>query len=74
MSQRPPLPPFDKDSAVRKVRMAEDAWNSQNPEKIALAYTVDSKWRNRSEIFEGSGNIIDFLTRPIRQLVQSLWK
>ena len=46
---RPPLPPFDHDAAVKKVRLAEDGWNSRNPEKVSAAYTVDSVWRNRSE-------------------------
>lgn len=60
---RPPIPPFSHEDAVKKARMAEDAWNNQNPEKISLAYTQDSKWRNRSEIFEGRPAIVDFLQR-----------
>ena len=50
---RPPFPPFDEQSAVQKVRMAEDAWNTRNPERVSLAYTPDSKWRNRSEFLSG---------------------
>jgi nuclear transport factor 2 (NTF2) superfamily protein len=47
--QRPPLPPFTQETAIQKVRLAEDAWNSRDPEKVSLAYTVDSRWRNRSD-------------------------
>ena len=50
---RPPLPPFTKETAAQKARMAEDAWNSRDPERVSLAYTEDSRWRNRSEFFEG---------------------
>src|SRR5580692_1607529 len=53
MIQRPPLPPFTRETAIQKVRLAEDAWNSRDPEKVALAYTVDSRWRNRSEFVNG---------------------
>ena len=60
---RPPLPPFTYDEAVIKVRKAEDAWNKQNSEGIALAYTIDSIWRNRSEFPKGRAQIIEFLTR-----------
>src|SRR5438132_8663088 len=60
---RPPLPPFTKQTAAQKARMAEDAWNSRDPERVALAYTEDSRWRNRSEFFEGRAAIIAFLTR-----------
>ncbi|MCB1886008.1 MAG: nuclear transport factor 2 family protein [Rhodocyclaceae bacterium] len=58
---RPPLPPFDHDAAVRKVRLAEDAWNSRDPERVALPYTEDSRWRNRDLIFTGRPAVIDFL-------------
>lgn len=54
---RPPLPPFDDASARIKVRLAEDAWNSREPERVSLAYTPDSRWRNRAEIFEGRERI-----------------
>lgn len=75
---RPPIPPFDKDSAVQKVRMAEDAWNTRQPEKVALAYTPDSQWRNRDERFEGRDRIVDFLSRKWARehdyrLIKELW-
>ena len=60
---RPPLPPFDPESAARKARMAEDAWNTRDPARVALAYTPDSRWRNRSEFLQGRDAIIAFLTR-----------
>ena len=53
MSDRPPLPPFTAESAAQKVRLAEDAWNSRDPERVALAYTPDSRWRNRGEFITG---------------------
>ena len=62
-NQRPPLPPFDEKSAQEKVQKAEDAWNTRDPEKVALAYTVNSKWRNRDEFFEGREAIEEFLRR-----------
>jgi hypothetical protein len=62
MSTRPPVPPFTHESAAQKVRLAEDAWNSRAPEKVALAYTIDSRWRNRSEFVTGRQEIIAFLT------------
>lgn len=62
--ERPPLPPFSSaDTAAEKVRIAEDAWNGRNPERIALAYTPDCRWRNRSEFIEGREAIVAFLTR-----------
>jgi nuclear transport factor 2 (NTF2) superfamily protein len=75
---RPPLPPFTAETAAQKVRMAENAWNTRNPEKVALAYTVDSKWRNRSEFFEGREAIVAFLTRKWNKeldyrLIKELW-
>jgi len=60
---RPPVPPFSLETAIRKVRMAEDAWNSRDPERVALAYTEDSRWRNRSEFFQGRRAIVEFLGR-----------
>lgn len=63
MTTRPPLPPFTRESAVQKVRMAEDNWNSRSPEKVALGYSVDSRWRNRSEFVNGRQDIVAFLTR-----------
>ena len=75
---RPPLPPFDQESAIRKVRAAEDGWNGRNPEKVSLAYTPDSRWRNRAEIFEGRAAIVAFLTRKWQReldyrLIKELW-
>jgi len=58
---RPPLPPFTRESAILKVRLAEDGWNSRDPDKVALAYSVDSRWRNRSEFVNGRQEIIAFL-------------
>ena len=60
---RPPFPPFDLESALKKVQAAEDAWNTRDPEKVALAYTPDSVWRNRSEHVVGREQIVEFLTR-----------
>ena len=78
MSQRPLLPPFTYETAVEKVRLAEDAWNTRDPEKVALAYTVDSHWRNRAEFIEGRSDIVAFLTRKwVRELdyrlIKELW-
>ena len=61
--QRPPFPPFTAETAAEKVRLAEDGWNSRNPEKVALAYTVDSHWRNRAEFIRGREAIVAFLAR-----------
>jgi len=60
---RPPLPPFTQETAREKVQLAENAWNTKDPVKVASAYTVDSQWRNRAEIFSGREKIIEFLTR-----------
>ena len=60
---RPPLPPFDAASAAQKVRMAEDAWNTRDPQRVAPAYTPDSVWRNRSEFLSGREAIVEFLVR-----------
>lgn len=78
MAQRPPLPPFTLESAAIKVRAAEDAWNSRDPEKVSLAYTADSRWRNRTEIFAGRRAIVEFLKRKWARereyrLVKELW-
>ncbi len=78
MPARPPVPPFDHESAVRKVRLAEDAWNSRDPERVALAYTPDSQWRNRSEFLQGRAEIIAFLQRKWAReldyrLIKELW-
>lgn len=76
--QRPPLPPFSYDEAVIKVRKAEDAWNQKNPEQVALAYTEDSRWRNRSEFINGRSEIVEFLTRKWQKemdyrLIKEIW-
>jgi uncharacterized protein len=75
---RPPLPPFDREAAVRKVRLAEDAWNGRDAQKVALAYTPDSIWRNRAEFFRGREAIIEFLERKWAReldyrLIKELW-
>lgn len=75
---RPPVPPFTLESARQKVRAAEDGWNSRDPAKVALAYTVDSRWRNRSEFLQGRAAIEAFLTRKWQRehdyrLIKELW-
>src|SRR5659263_519353 len=60
---RPPVPPFTEETAVQKVRMAEDGWNSRDPEKVSLVYTIDSTWRNRAEFINGRKEIVEFLKR-----------
>ena len=75
---RPPFPPFTREAALQKVRMAEDAWNSRNPEKVSMAYTFASQWRNRSEFISGRAEIIAFLTRKWNReldyrLIKELW-
>ena len=75
---RPPLPPFTAETAARKARLAEDAWNSRDPERVALAYTPDSRWRNRSERFVGRAAIVEFLARKWRteleyRLIKEVW-
>ena len=78
MSERPPFPPFTQASATQKVRMAENAWNSRNPEKVSLAYTEDSWWRNRAEFLRGREAIVTFLKRKWAReleyrLIKELW-
>jgi nuclear transport factor 2 (NTF2) superfamily protein len=75
---RHPLPPFTTGTAIEKVRLAQDGWNSRNPAKVALAYTPDSKWRNRAEFPEGRAQIEEFLTRKWDKeldyrLIKELW-
>jgi nuclear transport factor 2 (NTF2) superfamily protein len=75
---RPPLPPFTAETATTKIRLAEDAWNSRDPQRVALAYTVDSHWRNRTEFIDGREQIIAFLTRKWNteldyRLIKELW-
>ena len=74
----PIVPPFTRESAIRKVRGAEDGWNSRDPGRVSLVYTVDSVWRNRSEFFTGREAIVDFLTRKWEKeldyrLIKELW-
>jgi uncharacterized protein len=75
---RPPLPPFTQQSAIEKVRLAEDGWNGRDPAKVALAYTVDTRWRNRAEFLTGREEIQAFLTRKWNReldyrLIKELW-
>ena len=75
---RPPFPPFTQQTAVQKVRAAEDGWNTRDPERIALAYTADSIWRNRAEFLSGRQAIVEFLTRKWHReldyrLIKELW-
>src|SRR5260370_567728 len=74
----PPVPPFTRESAIQKVRLAEDSWNSRDPEKVALAYAIDSRWRNRAEFPHGRQEIIQFLKRRWAKeldyrLIKELW-
>ena len=78
MAPRPPLPPFTRETATQKIRLAEDAWNSRDPEKVAQAYTPDSGWRNRAEFLHGRQEIVAFLTRKWGReldyrLIKELW-
>ena len=75
---RPPFPPFTRETAAQKVRLAEDGWNNRDPEKVALAYTIDSQWRNRAEFPVGREQIIAFLKRKWAseyeyRLIKELW-
>jgi hypothetical protein len=75
---RPPLPPFDAETAAQKVRMAENAWNTRDPARVALAYSADSRWRNRAEFFSGRDAIQAFLVRKWNReleyrLIKELW-
>jgi len=65
MSARPPFPPFNQETAIQKVRLAENGWNTRDPERVALAYTEDSFWRNRSEFLSGRSEIVSFLQRKM---------
>lgn len=78
MEQKPPFPPFSEETAKQKVRMAEDAWNNRDPQKVSLAYTVDSAWRNRNEFLNGREAIVTFLQRKWAKeleyrLIKELW-
>ncbi len=77
-SSRPPLPPFTRETAAQKVRMAEDAWNTRDPERVSLAYSVDSSWRNRAEFLSGREAIVKFLEQKWAKeldyrLIKELW-
>ena len=75
MSARPPLPPFTSETAAQKARQAEDAWNTRDPERVSLAYTEDSRWRNRAEFLSGRAAIVELLTRKwARELEYRLMK
>jgi nuclear transport factor 2 (NTF2) superfamily protein len=75
---RPPLPPFTRETAIQKVRLAEDGWNSRDPERVSLVYTPDSQWRNRAEFPRGRAEIVEFLKRKWAReldyrLIKELW-
>jgi nuclear transport factor 2 (NTF2) superfamily protein len=77
-NSRPPFPPFTRETAIQKVRMAEDAWNTRDPERVSLAYTPDSHWRNRAEFIAGRGEIVQFLQRKWAReldyrLIKEMW-
>lgn len=78
MESRPPFPPFTRETAITKVRMAEDAWNSRDPVRVSLAYTPDTRWRNRAEFPQGREQIVEFLQRKWAReleyrLIKELW-
>ncbi|MFD5723875.1 DUF1348 family protein [Streptomyces sp. NPDC127036] len=78
MTERPPLPPFTRESALEKVRLAEDGWNSRDPHKVSLVYSENSRWRNRDEWVHGRDEIVEFLTRKWSReldyrLIKELW-
>jgi nuclear transport factor 2 (NTF2) superfamily protein len=78
ITPRPPVPPFSRETATQKVRMAEDAWNARDPEKVSLAYTLESRWRNRAEFVNGRAEIVAFLQRKWAKeldyrLIKELW-
>lgn len=78
MEQKLPLPPFTFETATQKVQLAEDAWNSQDPERVSLAYTIDTEWRNRSEFINGRQEVVKFLTAKWKKelnykLKKTLW-
>jgi nuclear transport factor 2 (NTF2) superfamily protein len=78
METRPPVPPFTREDAIKKVRAAEDGWNGRSPEKVAAAYTEDSRWRNRSEFLHGREEIVAFLARKWQReldyrLIKEMW-
>ena len=75
---RPPIPPFTRETAIQKVLMAEDGWNSRDPQRVSMVYTLDSQWRNRAEFPKGRAQIVEFLTRKWEKeldyrLIKELW-
>ena len=78
MDPRPPFPPFTEETAIHKVRLAEDGWNTRDPERVSLAYSADSRWRNRSEFATGTDQIVALLSRKWKReleyrLIKELW-
>ena len=78
IEQKPPIPPFTRESAIQKIRMAEDGWNSRDPQRVSMVYTPDSQWRNRAEFPKGRAQIVEFLTRKWAKeldyrLIKELW-
>jgi nuclear transport factor 2 (NTF2) superfamily protein len=78
MTTRPPVPPFNREDAIKKVRGAEDGWNTRDPERVALAYTEDSRWRNRATFVDGRAEIVAFLTQKWEReldyrLIKEMW-
>jgi nuclear transport factor 2 (NTF2) superfamily protein len=78
MSARPPVPPFSREDAIAKVRAAEDAWNTRDPERVSLAYSPESRWRNRSTFLRGREEIVAFLTQKWEReldyrLIKEMW-
>ena len=78
MQTRPPLPPFNEQTAIQKIRMAEDAWNSRDPERVSMVYTEDTYWRNRAEFISGRDEVVAFLNRKWAKeldyrLIKELW-
>jgi nuclear transport factor 2 (NTF2) superfamily protein len=78
VATRPPVPPFTRETAIEKVRLIEDAWNSRDPERLALGYSEDSRWRNRAEFLTGRAEVVQFLKRKWSReldyrLIKELW-
>ena len=78
METKPPVPPFTRETAIQKVRLAEDAWNSRDPQRVSLAYSVDTRWRNRAEFVSGREQVVAFLQRKWAReldyrLIKELW-
>ena len=76
--QKPPFPPFTRETAIQKIRMAEDGWNSRDPQRVSMVYTPDSQWRNRAEFPKGRAQIVEFLSRKWAKeldyrLIKELW-